>query len=150
LLTARQLRRAVIETLTEAQLAEQVPRSFARCVRFGTAHELRNDDVFERVELGQQVMKLIDEAEQVPTQPRPAIIVELGCFLPRQPDRALEASLEKTDRLQQGRFARTGRAQKRDDLAGLHLEVHPAQDLDGRAALGEAAPQIARDERSLT
>ena len=47
----------------------------------GAAHKLRKDDILDRVELGQQVVELVDEAEQVAAKARAALVVELGRFL---------------------------------------------------------------------
>src|SRR5213076_27495 len=88
---------------------------------------------------GQQMMKLIDEAEELTPQPRAALVVELGGFLTVQTDRSLESAFEQPHRLEQGRLARSRRTQQRDDLARRDLEIDPAQHLDGHVALDEAA-----------
>ena len=74
----------------------------------------------QRVEVGQQVMELVDEAERVAAQARCGRHRRASAASsPGDPDRALEAALEQADRLQQGRLARARRAEQRDDLARL-------------------------------
>ena len=69
-------------------------RSCAACgVR--APHQLRQNDVFDGVEFGQQVVELVDEAEQFAAQARAAVVVELGRFLAGKLDRALEPALEQ-------------------------------------------------------
>ncbi len=88
----------------------------------GAVDQLRQHDILDRVEIGQQMVELIDEAEPVAARPRCGRAVEqLRGFLAGDADRAVEPALEQADRLQQGRLARARRAEQRDDLAGLHI-----------------------------
>ena len=82
LLAARQLGRAMLEPLAKAERAEQLLGALTGRLRLGAADELREDDIFGRVELGQQVVELVDEAEQVAAKPRAALVVELAASSP--------------------------------------------------------------------
>ena len=119
LLAARQLRRAVVSRWPRPSVAEQLFGALARRFRRRAVDQLRQDDILARVEIGQQMMELIDEAEASRRSRVRPVVVELRRFLARDPDRAFEAALEQADRLQQGRLARTRRAEQRDDLARL-------------------------------
>src|SRR4051794_15653314 len=112
--------------------------------------ELRKHDILDRIELGEQVVELVDEPEQVAAQARAAVVVELGGFLTLEPDRAFEAAFEKADRLEHRRLARARRTEQRDDLARLHREVDAAKHLDRYMALHEAALEAACDKHRLT
>ena len=45
------------------------------------------------------MVKLIDEAEEVPPQARSPLVVEIGSLLALEPDRTLETAFEQSDRL---------------------------------------------------
>ena len=82
LLAARQLRRAMVEPLRQGRACRAAaPR--VRCAACGSAPRTScgRTTFSTRVELGQQVVELVDEAEQLAAQPRAAVVVELGGFL---------------------------------------------------------------------
>ena len=143
LLAARQFGRAVVETLAEPERAEQAVGAFdglrARCA----ADHLRQHDILARVEIGQQVVELVDEAQGVAAQRGAPVIVEARGFLAGDTDRAFEPAFEQPDRLEQGRLARPRRPEQRDDLARLDRQADPAQDMDGDIALRERALEVA-------
>src|SRR6185295_359008 len=140
----------MIEPPRQPERAEQLLRPRPGRVRPGAAHELRDDHILQRAELRQQVMELIDEAEQVAAQAGSAVVVELCGFLPLELDRPGEAPFKQSDGLEQGRFARAGRSEERDNLARPDLEIDSAQDLDRDMALDEFALEVARDEDRVT
>src|SRR4029079_2388270 len=111
---------------------------------------LRKDDILDCVELGQQVVELVDEAEQVAAEARAALVVEFGGFLALEADRALETAFEQADRLEQGRLARTGWAEQSDDLARLDFEIDAAQLLESDVAVREAPLEVAGTQHRLT
>src|SRR4051794_30420438 len=113
----------MVETLRQSKRAEQLARALPRRLRFRAAHELRENDIFDCVELGKQMMELVDETEQVAAQAGTAIVVEVGGFFAAQANRPLEAAFEQADSLEQGRFSRSRRTEQRHDLAGRHREV---------------------------
>ena len=63
LLATGELRWTMIEPILEAKRAEQVLCPLCCRAMIGSADELRQDDIFPRIEFGQQVMKLVDKAE---------------------------------------------------------------------------------------
>ena len=65
----------------------------------------RQQHIFKRIEVGQQVMELINEAQRIAAQGGAAVIVERRCLAPGNADRAFEAALEQANRLQERRFA---------------------------------------------
>ena len=63
-LAARELPRTMLEPLAQADALEQPARFGRGLLRRRAAHEQRHRNVLERRELGQQMVKLIDEAER--------------------------------------------------------------------------------------
>ena len=63
----------MIETLRQAKGAEQLFRALVRRRRVAASDQLRKDHIFDSVELGKQVVELIDEAEKVAPEPRAAL-----------------------------------------------------------------------------
>ena len=106
--------------------------------------ELRQNHILSRVELGQQVMELIDEPEGFAAKLRAALVIEFGRLSACNPDRALEATFQKTDSLQERRFTGPRRAKQRDDLSRHDVKVDASKNLDSDVTLSEAALQSAR------
>ena len=142
LLAARQLRRAVVETLAEAEVGQQELRPVAGGTRRRAADQLRQDDVLGRAEVGQQMVELVDEAELVAPHRGPGVGVERFDPLPVDCDRAAEPAFEQPDRLEHGRLARSARSEQGDDLAAGDGQVDAAQDVDRHPALDEAAAEV--------
>src|SRR5438270_1937576 len=101
LLAARELRRTMIQPFGEAERAKQVLGAISCRLHARPTNELRENNILDRVEFGQQVVELIDEAEKLPAQSRAPVVVKAGRFLAVEADRPLEAALEQSDRLQQ-------------------------------------------------
>src|SRR5215211_7400002 len=141
LLSARELGRSMFEAFGEPERPQELLRPGAGCAGIRISHELRKDHVLRRIELRQQVMELVDEAEKLPPQAGTALVIELARFLACEADRTLEATLEQTDRLQQGRLARSRWPEKCNDLARSDLQVDAAQHFDRNVALREASSQ---------
>ena len=80
LLSARQLRRAMFEALRKTKRSKQLFSAFLCHRGLNVANELRHHHILDRVEFGQQVMKLINETKQVTSELSPAIVVEVGCL----------------------------------------------------------------------
>ena len=95
----------------------------------------RHRDVVERRELGQEVVKLVDEAERAVAK-----LAERLLGKPREA-RARHANLSRIDRVepahgvQQGRLARARRAEDRDGLPAGHAEGDVGEDGDGMVAV---------------
>ncbi len=81
---------------------------------------LRQHYILERVEVRQQVMELVDEAQMVAAHRGTARTVELRGLAAGNTYRSLEPAFEQPDGLEQSRFARTRGTEQRDDLARLH------------------------------
>ncbi len=119
-------------------------------IRLGTADQLRKDDILSRIELGKQVMELIDETQRLAPKLRASVIVQLRRLPALHSNRTLKAALEQAYRLQKGRLAGARGTQKRDDFSRLHVEIDAAQDFDCHVTLGEAALQPARRQNRIT
>src|SRR5437868_14089170 len=97
----------MVEAVREPERAEQLPCTLPRCPGLGAAHQLRQHDVLDRIELRKQMVELIDEAEQLAPQPRAALVVEARRLFSAEPDRPFKPALDQTHRLQQSRLARS-------------------------------------------
>jgi len=86
LLAAGKLGRPVIEPLRQSKRAKQLSRPLVRGRGIRAVDQLRKHHILDRIELGQQVMELVDEPEKVSAEARAAVIVELGSFLAVQSD----------------------------------------------------------------
>ena len=126
----------------EAERTEQGFGAFARGGGLGAVDQLRQDDILARVEVGQQMVELIDEAQCVAAHPGAAIIVERrGLDCPR-------CGSTRRSRLRAGRPpgagsicpSPTGRAERRSRPGDV--EVDPAQHVDGDVGLSEAAREV--------
>src|SRR3546814_5771447 len=78
--------------------------------------QLRQHDILDRVEIGQQMVELIDEADLLAPRLRPLALLEACYIFALDADYALEPALEQTDRLQHRRLPRPRRPEQRDDL----------------------------------
>ena len=150
LLAAGEFRRTMVEPLAQPERGQQRRRPLPRRSGFGTVDQLGQDDILACIEVGQEVMKLIDEAERVTAEVGPRIGVERGGFDTGNADRAFEPAFQQADRLKQSRLARSRRPHQGDDLPGQHVEIDAVEDVDGGVALREAAPQIGGLEDGLT
>jgi hypothetical protein len=139
LFAARQLAGAVIKPVAEPQRDEQFFRPRlgfgARPVRY----QLRQDHVFQRIEIGQQVMELVDEAQVFAAQHGTGMRIRLLGRVAGYQDLPAEPAFEQPDRLQQCRLSRSRRPEQRDDLTRTDRQIDPAQHVDPLAALFEAA-----------
>ena len=104
---------------------------------------MRQDDIFQRGEIGEEVVELVDEAELFAAHCRAAFVGQ--CFSGHAIDRDMpfEAAFEQADGLQQRRFTRAGRAEQRDNLSRCESQRDIAQYLYDGFTLLEAARQIA-------
>src|SRR5690606_31529005 len=149
LLAPRKRAGLVVEPLAQPEAAKQRARTPAGLPLVGAEDELRDDDILQRREIGQQMMKLIDEAQLLATQARAPVIALLRGLHAGQADRTLIAALQQTHRLEQSGLSRTRGAKQRHDLARRDAEVHAAQHLDLGVALAEAAGKT-RDGKHIT
>src|SRR4051812_5780864 len=68
LLTARQFRWPMLEPLSQAQHPQQFPGPLCRGFGTCTPYELGKHDIFDCVELWQQMMELVNEPQQLTPQ----------------------------------------------------------------------------------
>jgi hypothetical protein len=127
--------------MAEAERGEQSSGALVCFLAGAVLDELGQHDIFGRVEVRQQMVELIDEAELIAAHAGAPVRIELRRLLSGDPDRAAEPALKQPDRLKQGRLARSRRAEQGHDLARADGEVDAAQDFDRHSALGEAARQ---------
>ncbi len=76
----------------QAESPEQGLRPLVRLPAGRPFHQLRDDDVLERGEIGEEMMELVDEAQCVPAHPGSVAVAKLRHFLAGDPDRAFEAA----------------------------------------------------------
>ena len=70
LLPAGQFARIMIQSRTKPQAAQQCFRSFFCGLLTHTSNQLRHHHIFQRGKVGQQMVELIDETEQIAPDPR--------------------------------------------------------------------------------
>ena len=90
----------MFESVAEAERGEQMRRPLSRRIRLLAQDQLRHHDVFEGVEVRQQMVELVDEAERLAPEIRSTLVVEPRGIAAGKPDSPLEAAFEKTYRLQ--------------------------------------------------
>ena len=71
----------MIEPLAKAKGSEQILRTLPGGLRLNSADQLRQDDILDRIELGQQVVELVDEPKQIAPETRSSLVVKLCGFL---------------------------------------------------------------------
>src|SRR3954471_20251731 len=98
----------MVETGTEAQEAQNLPRPLP-CLRpRQTADELRHNDVLKRRELRQQVVELVDEADLLAPQARALGVAHAGRRVAADVNLAAVRLLQEPRDVQEGRFAGPG------------------------------------------
>ena len=102
LFAAGEFGRPVVEPLRKPKLREQMGRAFDRILWRCIGNQLGKDDIFKRIEIGQQVMKLIHEAEFLPAYLGLTINACRADFFSIQFDGTRKAALKQTDRLKHG------------------------------------------------
>ena len=95
----------MIQAMAQAQRCQQRFRARPRYAHVDVADHLGQHDIFGRIEIRQQVVELVDEAQRVAPQPRASVIIQLRGFLARDADRPFEPALQQAGRLQQRRLA---------------------------------------------
>ena len=102
----------------------------------GDAFE-RHRDVFQRRHGGDQVERLEHDADMAPAKARERILVERAQILSRDVHRPGVGPLQSGRDHQQGRFARTGRADKANRLAGPYMQADVFENMDPRSVPAE-------------
>ncbi len=139
----------MVQPRGKAQRGEQLGSSALSLGAGLASDQLRQDHVFQRIEIGQQVMELIDEANVFAAQGGAPAGRLIGRFDPGNPDGTAKAAFEQADRLQHGRLAGAGRAEQGDDFAGADFQIDALEDVDANPALFEAAGNAAKADNRL-
>ena len=115
------------------------PRSSA-ARRERAGDHLRQHDVFQRGELRQQMVELVDEADGVAADGGAGGVGQAAGIAALDEDRAAVRAVEQAGDMQQGGFAGAGGGHQRDDFACPHRQVGAAQhrQFAGVAAIGPA------------
>src|SRR4051794_26090953 len=107
----------MVETGTEAQEAQNLPRPLP-CLRpRQAADELRHNDILKRRELRQKVMELVDEADLLAPQARALGVAHAGGRMSADIDLAAVRLLQQSRDMQEVRFAGAGGRDKRHKFA---------------------------------
>ena len=131
LLAARERHRGAVGQRAQAHgLEQRHGLGHQRRGRPTLARQPRHHHVLERREGRQQVVELEDEADGLAAQPRAGLVVERAGWLAEQFDLALGGRIELAQQVQQGRLARTRRANECGELAAAQLEAEAVQHLD--------------------
>ena len=141
LLAARQLRRAVRETITEPDLLDQLGQPLR--VRLAAGELERQRDVLGRREHRQQVEELKDEPDVVTAQLGQLRVVERRDLDAGDRDLARRRPVQPGEDVHQRRLARARRAHHRGQPPLSDLDGHAAQRVDRRVALAVAAHDAA-------
>src|SRR5262249_13973213 len=128
LLPGRKLRRLVMETLPEAHEGQQALGLGARFLRFASGDECGQRHIVDGVELGEQIVELIDEADMHAADGRARVITERPGVLARDPDVAARRAFQQACGVQKRGFARTRGADQPYDLARRDVEIDVIED----------------------
>ena len=149
-LAARQLGGAVVQAFAQPHGLEYLRGGLGTFGGGRPADTQGHTDVVECTEFGQQVVELVDKAQVLVTQAALRGGVHLGDVLAQQLNAAGGGGIEPTHQVQQGAFARTGRADDSQRFARMHIQVHAVQHGEVDAALMEAFGQAAHLEHGVT
>jgi len=135
LLAARQLRRIVIDTLAQSDRGQFLRGALEGIA--GAREFERHRDVLQRRHGGDQVERLEHDADMPSAKARERVLVERAQVLPRDVDRPGVGPLQSGRDHQQGRFARAGRANQANRLAGTYMKADVFENMDPRSVPAE-------------
>ncbi len=121
LLATRELAGRVAQALAKAQPAQQLSRFLAPFFQIKTGIDCRYLDILRRRQAGEQIVALEDEAEGLAPQGGKLIGVQRADILATHLIGSASRPVEAAENVHQGRLARPGLADNRDELAGMHL-----------------------------
>jgi hypothetical protein len=130
LLAAGQLAGAMEHAVLEADLFEERGGARLHLLARQALDEPRHEDVLERVELGEQVVELEDEADGAVAESRQARTAHGGELFAVHRDGAGAHDVERADAVEQRRLAGARLADDADHLAFVDGEIDAAQDLE--------------------
>ncbi len=142
-LATGELMRTVRQTLAQPHALQDLACAILRFARVHPTHEQRHGDVFQRRELGQQVMELVDEADRVVAQLAPFLLAEQMNVLAVDEDLATRRLVEPAEDLQQRRFSGTRSADDREPLAREDRDIHGRQHFQRGGPLLELSCDVA-------
>ncbi len=143
LLAAGELRGLVVNAVLEAERNEQALRLRACAAPMRAGDHRRQGHVVERIELGQEMMKLVDETDLRAAQLGAFAVSKLPGGDAGDEHLPIAWPLKQAGRMQQGGFARAGRPDEADDLPRVQFKVHAVQHVQFVIAGCEPAPQAA-------
>ncbi len=129
LLAARQFGGLVGGAVAESHELQQFLRPFLCLLLRGAGYIGRNHDIFLGRELGEQLVKLEDEAEVAVAEVGEGLLAKGGCVDAIDTYSTLVRAVEGADDLQQGGLSGAGRAYDADYLATVDVEVDAFEDL---------------------
>jgi hypothetical protein len=101
LFTARELRRAVIKTFRKAETDQEFPAPLLRRRAGPASDELRKHNVFQSIELGEKMVKLVNEPDADTAHAGARRIIEGGTVSARDISFSLGGPFEKTGNMEQ-------------------------------------------------
>ena len=148
LLAPRQHAWTMVESIAEPDALEQPPGARPPLYRRYARDPKRHLGVLERAELGQQVVQLEDEPHVTVAERHERCVGQPRHVAVGDADRSRVRTVEPPEQVQQGALAHARGAHDRDHVAGLDLEIEPAQDVNRlRAHLVALDQGRDRDER---
>ena len=127
LLPARQLGRLMGQAFAQTERCQHLARALAGLGLSDPGDAQRQGHVVARVELGQQVVELIDEADPGQTNMGPRPLVEAADVLAVDTDLARGGTLQQTGGVQQAGLARARRPDQAHDLARHDVQIDTLQ-----------------------
>jgi hypothetical protein len=131
--------RPVSQALAEAEEGEDLRRPILCFGLREPTNELRNHHVLERRELGQKMVKLIDETQILAADAGPLFVAHGGGGVRTDEDLAAIGLLQQASQMEQRGLAGAGGRHERHDLAGPDRKIRAAQNFEGALALRIAA-----------
>ncbi len=111
-LATRQLCRLVLQAMAQTH-PESAARSHVRAPRDrGFTDQQWHADVFQRGEFGQQMVKLVNEAQRAVSQQATGLFAQRRQLFARQPDAARRRGVEAAEQIEQGTFCPNPRSRQ--------------------------------------
>ena len=151
LLTAAQVLWIVRQPLAEPDPAQQVPRRLDRIAALGdtTAEFQGQQDVFQRVQVREQLERLEHESHPLAAQRRPPVLVAREEVVAEEPYGPGGGNVKSGQQSEQGGLARARCADDRDRLAGRDTQVDIIEDRQASRRVLHDLAEAARLHRGL-
>ena len=145
-LPAREVRRAVVDPLSQSDLVQPLLRvaqgAAARCA----AIEEGQADILGGGEAGEQMEGLEHEADAAAPQIRQRCVTAIADRVPVETRGAGAGAIEQADDVHQGGLAAPRGAHDGEEIPGLHREIDPLEDRGGHRAGAEVPPHPAQGQ----